>query len=130
MNASIVSYFFVAVICCVAGVVIALRLRPKFPRDTDNVSWDHFWSNLDKFLAVFLFLVCTAITVHMLHHGADSTALSWIQGVVSQLLSALLALMGARAWSNRGNGNGNGNGSGPSPQLPNSPTADPNGTQK
>lgn len=68
-------------------------------------SWDHFWANLDKFVAIGLFLVTVGIAVHMMHHGSDTSSINWIEGIVSQLLSALLALMGARAWNNRSSQN-------------------------
>jgi len=43
----------------------------------------------------------------MIHRGsADATSLQWIEGITGQLVSAVLALMGAKAWNNRSNGNG------------------------
>jgi len=60
---------------------------------------DHFWQNLDKFILIFLFLVTLGVAVFMYRRGADTSAIQWIQGVVSQFLAALTAVLGSKQLS-------------------------------
>lgn len=59
-----------------------------------NVS-EHFWQNFDKLLVTFLVLIFGAIGVWLILHRADDAALQWIENLSGQLVSALLALLGA-----------------------------------
>ena len=66
----------------------------------DPLSWDHFWQNLDKFLVTFMFgfVFITAVR---------QSGQIWIQDLVKQLLPAVLALLGARAFTARAGDNTN-----------------------
>src|SRR5208337_2872680 len=95
---------YIALVCILATVWF-VRLRSGWK----PMSWDHFWQNIDKFLATGLFLLTMLVGVHMVHHSADTASLAWIQDINKQLLSAVLTLLAARAMSNRAPTNGNGN---------------------
>ena len=56
---------------------------------------EHFWQNFDKLLVTFLLIVAGAIAVHLIHIQADDAAMQWIRELSGQLVSALLALLGA-----------------------------------
>lgn len=50
-------------------------------------------SHFDKLLLTVVMLVLFFATIHVLHHGADSSALNWLEDTVGQVLAALLTLM-------------------------------------
>jgi|SRR5208337_152966 len=92
---------YIALVCILATVWF-VRLRSGWK----PMSWDHFWQNIDKFLATGLFLLTMLVGVHMVHHSADTASLAWIQDINKQLLSAVLTLLAARAMSSRAPSNG------------------------
>lgn len=72
---------------------------------------DHFWANLDKFILLFLFIIVLGIAVVTFKRNDDLAATQWIEGVVSSVLTGLMALLGQKAFQRSGdNKNGNGNG--------------------
>lgn len=76
----------------VFAVVLSLlifKIRSQGP-----FNWDHFWQNLDKFLVTFLFLFVFIVCI-------KQSSQVWVQDIVKQLLSAVLALLGARAFQSR-----------------------------
>jgi hypothetical protein len=84
-----------AVVLVVAlEVSIVIAIKHRVPVFRSPVSWDRFWHNLDKFLAIFLFLIVLGVAVHMLHHNSDSGSITWIEGIVGQLLTAITTLLG------------------------------------
>lgn len=105
-------YIFIA---AVLGTWLALKLHTKTSHDT----WDHFWQNLDKFLLTGLFLLSLVFSLVLVHHHADQPSLTWIEDITKQLLTAILTILGVKAFTERGkNGaNGNGNGGNSSPDY-------------
>lgn len=75
-------------------VGLSTYLILKFQTRKDPLNWDHFWQNFDKFLITFMFIFVFVIAVKQ---GGQI----WIQDLVKQLLPAVLALLGARAFTNR-----------------------------
>lgn len=72
-------------------------------------NWDHFWQNLDKLILLFLFLVTILVVLHILHHGTvDNSMISWMENTSGQILSALLAVLGARALTRKTDGSASG----------------------
>lgn len=96
----------------VFSVLATLGLVSWMKRGSQISNYDHFWQNLDKFMIVGLFLTSIFIVLHMTHHAADNSSMQSMWDIVKQLLSALLAILGAKAFQKRSSdGNGNGNGS-------------------
>ena len=56
---------------------------------------EHFWQNFDKLLVTLLVLIFAGVGVWLILHKADDAALQWIENLSGQLVSALLALLGA-----------------------------------
>ena len=73
-------------------ILIGVSLRRRFPGEPK--SYAAFWQNLDKFIAVFLFLVVMGWAIHMIHHGSDAASLQWIEGLVGQIWSSIAILLG------------------------------------
>lgn len=50
--------------------------------------------NTGVFLLFFLFSFTMSMVVHIIHHNAqDSASIQWIEGIVGQILAALLTLL-------------------------------------
>jgi len=112
---------YIALVCVLATVWF-VRLRSGWK----PMSWDHFWQNIDKFLATVLFLLTMLVGVHMVHHNADASSLGWIQDINKQLLSAVLTLLAARAMGSRATANG----TTPPPVTPPAPDTKPGDAPK
>ena len=102
-------WLFVAafVVILALELIIVFAMKQRFPSFQSPVSWDRFWQNLDKFLAIFLFLIVLSVAVHMLHHDANSSSITWIEGIVGQLMTAITTLLGISKFMQRtkdGNG--------------------------
>src|ERR1039457_2607437 len=76
----------------VLALLITYLIRVRAGKDP--ISWDHFWQNLDKFLVVFMFALVFVTAVRQ-------SGQVWIQDLTKQLLPAVLALLGARAFAKR-----------------------------
>lgn len=65
-------------------------------------------------LLVFLVLVLSlSITLHVIHHGADATAVQWFENLTGQFASALLTLLVAnKVMGGGGGGTGGAGGAG------------------
>ena len=83
----------------VFAVLLTYLIRVRAGKDP--LSWDHFWQNLDKFLVTFMFAFVFITAVRQ-------AGQIWIQDLVKQLLPAVLALLGARAFTSRAGDNANG----------------------
>lgn len=55
----------------------------------------HFWDNFDKLLVTLLLLIIVGMAMWLVLRDASDSALQWIEGLAGQLVSALLALLGA-----------------------------------
>lgn len=99
-------YVVLFVVCLVSGAALYIR-------SGRHGSWDHFWQNFDKILAVGLFVFVLAVMLHILHHGGDQASLQWIENLTGQIWSSIAILLGVAKMLQRQadkNGNGNGNG--------------------
>lgn len=77
-------------------------------RSGRNGSWDHFWQNFDKILAVFIFVIVLGVLLHMLHHGSDNASLQWIENLAGQIWSSIAILLGvAKLMQRQADKNGN-----------------------
>lgn len=94
------------VVFCVSFTVVAVMLmrRPTAPG-----SWDHFWQNFDKILAVALFGGVLMFLMHLIHHGTDATSVQWAENLVGQIWSSIAILLGvAKGLGRMADKNGNG----------------------
>ena len=96
----------------IVATALLTAIVVKLRRNISHWNFDHFWQNLDKMILLFLFIICLAVAIHLMHHGNDGNMISWIENTSGQVLSALLAVLGARSLTRKGDGNGNGNGNG------------------
>lgn len=55
----------------------------------------HLWDHFDKLLVTFLIVIVGGMGIWLILHKADDAALQWIEELSGQLVSALLALLGA-----------------------------------
>lgn len=47
----------------------------------------------DKYLVVFVWIILMSYNLHILHHGADSTQLQFVNGLINNLEGAFLTLV-------------------------------------
>ena len=103
------SDLYVILLCTLFTVVAVILMR----RPSQPGSWDHFWQNFDKILAVGLFGVGLLVLLHLIHHGSDQASVQWMENLVGQIWSSIAILLGVAKMLQRQadkNGNGNGNG--------------------
>lgn len=54
---------------------------------------DNIWGHFNELALVLLLIALISLDVHMVHHSMDSESITWLQGIVGQVLAALLTLM-------------------------------------
>lgn len=54
---------------------------------------DNLWSHFNELVLAVLLVTFVAFDIHMIHHAMDAGSVTWLQGIVGQVLAALLTLM-------------------------------------
>lgn len=64
-----------------------------------NTHFEKLWENLDKLILVLLLLVLVGVHMHMISavgnvvDPSESSQVNWLEGIIGQLLAALLTLL-------------------------------------